>query len=454
MAFPDLIILKHLSSVKLTIVLLGLIVVASIIGTIIPQTWTDEQYKAKYGHSLSRILIGTQLTNVYHSYWYMLLLVVFCVNLTICSIRSFVPMLKSLARSASNAGRVELDSLPFHRKIQLNNDAEDAGSQIKQILTRSLYKLKYSDVNSCLYYFERGKIGRLGPLITHASIIVILVGGIFVGLLGFKEQKRITVGETVDVPRTDLQVRADDFKAEFYPESGTPKEYTSVLTIIEDGEPKVTKSVEVNHPLTYKGVKFYQSSYGLSNTIEVELSKKASDEAGEVLGKFGLNVGELFEVPDSQLKIKPVVLVPDFVMDSSGHVGSRSREPRNPAAFFELYEGDELRDSVWSFLKFPDFHGSGKSGYSLKFLDTKYYTELQISQDPGLSVIWIGSLLMVLGLFLSFYMSYKRIWVKLSAGKGGTVVEIGGRSYRNRTGFDREFHQLEASLSQPGGNQI
>jgi cytochrome c biogenesis protein len=447
MAFPDLIILKHLSSVKLTITLLVLIVVASIIGTIIPQTWTDEQYKAKYGDSLSRMLTGTQLTNVYHSYWYMLLLVVFCVNLTICSIRSFVPMLKSLTRSASTAGRVELDSLPFHRKVQLNTDAEDAGSQVKQILTRSLYKLKYSDVNSGLYYFERGKLGRLGPLITHASIIVILVGGIFVGLLGFKEHKRITVGETVDVPRSDFQLRADDFKVEYYPESRTPKEYTSVLTVIEDDEPQLTKTIEVNHPLEYKGVKFYQSSYGLSNTVEVELSKKPSDEASEVLGKFSLNVGELFQVTDSQLKIKPVVLVPDFFMDSSGHVGTRSREPKNPAVFLELYEGEELKDKIWAFLKFPDFHGSGESGYSLKFLDIKYYTELQVSQDPGILAIWIGSLLMVGGLFLSFYMSYKRIWVKLSASKGGTVVEIGGRSYRDRSGFDREFHQLEASLS-------
>jgi len=447
MAFPDLIILKHLSSVKLTIILLVLIVVASIIGTIIPQTWTDEQYKAKYGDSLSGILTGTQLTNVYHSYWYMLLLAVFCVNLTICSIRSFVPMVKSLTRSASTAGRVELGSLPFHRKIQLNNDAEDAGSQIKQILTRSLYRLKYSDVNSGLYYFERGKLGRLGPLVTHASIIVILVGGIFVGLLGFKEHKRVTVGETVDVPHSDFQLRADDFRVEFYPESRTPKEYTSVLTVIEDGKPKFTKSIEVNHPLEYKGVKFYQSSYGLSNTVEVELSKKASDEASELLGKFSLNVGELFQVPDSQLRIKPVVLVPDFFMDSSGHVGTRSREPNNPAVFFELYEGEELKDKIWGFLKFPDFHGAGESGYSLKFLDIKYYTQLQISQDPGILVIWIGSLLMVGGMFLSFYMSYKRIWVKLSASKGGTVVEIGGRSYRDRASFDREFHRLEASLS-------
>ncbi len=449
MAFPDLIILKHLSSIKLTIILLVLIVVASIIGTIIPQTWTDEQYKAKYGNSLSRILISTQLINVYHSYWYMLLLAVFCVNLTICSIRSFVPVVKSLTRSASTAGRVELDSLPFHRNIQLNNDVRDAGTQIKQILTRSLYKLKYSDVNSGLYYFERGKLGRLGPLITHASIIVILVGGIFVGLLGFKEHKRITVGETVDVPGSDFQLRADDFRVEYYPGSRTPKEYTSVLTVIEDGKPQLTKSIEVNHPLEYKGVKFYQSSYGLSNTVEVELSKKASDEASEVLGKFSLNVGELFQVPDSQLKIKPLVLVPDFFMDSSGHVGTRSREPNNPAVFFEFYEGEEPKDRVWAFLKFPDFHGSGASGHSLKLLDIKYYTELQVSQDPGILVIWIGSLLMVGGLFLSFYVSHKRIWVKLSPGRSGTVLEMGGRSYKDRASFEREFHQLEASLSGP-----
>jgi len=444
--------LKHLSSVRLTIVLLILIVVGSIVGTVIPQNWTNEQYKAKYGDTFYRLLISLQLTDVYHSYWYMALLAVFCINLCVCSTRRFVPLVKSLIRSSSTPGREELGDLPFYRKSRLSTDTGNAGLQIRRILARILYRLKYADADSGMYYFERGKMGRLGPLIAHASVVIILMGGILVGTLGFKEYRRIPIGETIDVPHSDFQVRADDFKAEFYPDSRTPKEFTSVLTMIEDGAPRLTDSIEVNHPMKYKGVKFYQSSYGLSNTIEIELSESVPDEPeAESLGKFRANVGETFEFPDSQLKIKPIVLVPDFVMDSSGRVGSRSREPRNPAVLIELYEGDELKDRLWKFLKFPDFHGSGtKSDYSLKFVSIGYYTELQISRDPGLAVVWTGCLLMVVGLFLSFYLSYKRVWVKLSSDSGETIMEIGGRSYKDRSGFEKEFGRLEAFFGQPG----
>jgi cytochrome c biogenesis protein len=453
--------LKKIGSVKLAIVLLILIVIASIVGTLIPQNWTDAQYRAKYGDARHRLLRNLQLTDVYHSYWYMALLALFCVNLSVCSLQSFGPLVKFLRRSSSTAGRVRLSDLPFHNRVSLSSKTRSIGSEgiiqeIKDVLSRRLYRLKHSDADNGVYYFERGKIGRFGPLITHASIIIILIGGIFVGLMGFKGYKNIPVGQAVDIPHTDFQVRADDFRLEFYEDRRTPKEYKSVLTVIENGVPVHTQTIEVNHPMKYKGVKFYQSSYGQMNadspidTIEVELSKSIPDKSEhEVIGRFKIGVRDIVEVPDSQLRIKAARVVPDFIRDGSGNVGSRSNEPRNPAALLELYEGDELKDESWAFIKYPDFHGSSKSGYSLKFLsidrgnaDIKYYTGLQISHDPGLPIIWAGCLLMVVGMFLSLYLPFKRIWVKVSA----QGVEVGGRSYKNRADFKKEFEQLKSLL--------
>lgn len=445
MTNPGAIVIKFFSSVKLTIFLLILIAVTSVAGTIIPQNWETEDYVSKYGDGFSRVLINLQFTDVYHSYWYTFLLIIFCINLVSCSTRNFI---KSLRRSSFEAGKVELGNLPFYRRIHSSEGVEDIEIKVQKALARSFYRLKYAEFASETYYFERGKIGRLGPIITHASIAIILIGGIVVGRLGFKEHERIAVGETVDAPRSHFQIRVDDFKAEFYPEIGTPKEYTSVLTIIENGVIRAKGTVEVNHPMKYKGIKLYQSSYGLTDTIRIELSKKSSDQpVGEVLGTFMVKIGNTFQVPGSQLKIKPVVLLPDFVMDSSGRMGTRSREPRNPALLLELYEGDELKDNIWSFMKFPDFHGSGRSNFSVKLLSVGYYTELQISRDPGISIIWAGSLLMIAGMFLSFYLSYKRIWVRISTEDGRKAIEVGGRSYKDRTGFENEYRRLKTAIS-------
>ncbi len=456
---------KTLGSVKLAIVLFIILATASIIGTLIPQTWTEQQYKDKYGDGRYQVMRSLQLLDVYHSYWYSALLAAVCVNLCVCSIQGFGPLVKSLGRSSSTAGRVTIPDLPFYEKIKLSSEGTESDKviqKIKDTLSRRLYRVKYTDAESGVYYFERGKLGRLGPLITHASVIIILLGGIVVALFGFKDYRNITVGDTIDIPHTNFQLRADDFSVEFYPDH-TPKEFTSVLTVIENGVEKLTKTIEVNTPLKYKGVKFYQSSYGQLNAgggmghiIEVELSKKVSGESEtevktEVLGKYEIHKGDTFQVPDSQLKIEIANMVPDFVRDGEGNVGTRSNTPKNPAALLRLYEGDEKIDEVWSFLNHPDFHGAGESDYVMKFVSIgqdghttgpKYYTGLQIAYHPGLSIIWAGCLIMVAGMFLSFYMSFKRLWIRVLDGN----VEIGGRSYKDRTGFEKEYKRLKAAL--------
>jgi len=451
--------LKYLGSVKFTIVLLILIVAGSIVGTLIPQNWSEHQYRERYGDGRYEFLVRLELTDVYHSIWYIVLLAVFGVNLCVCSVQGFGPLIKSLQRSSSTAGRVGLKDLPFYRNIKLSAEAKSAGSdkaaqRIKDDLTRRLYRLKYTDMESGIYYFERGKIGRFGPLITHASIVIIVASAILVAVFGFKEYRKIPVGKTIDVPHSDFQIRADDFKVELYPDSRTPKEYTSVLTVIENGVPQVTKAIEVNYPLNYKGVKFFQSSYGIMpsgkvDTIEVELSRKVPDKPdNEVIGKFKIKIEEMFEIPDSQVKIKLISLMPDFVIDSStGQVHTRSRSFNNPAALLELYEGDELKGKSWSFLKFPEFPHQKESDYTLKFVSVDtgpevYYTGIQIGYDPGVSFIWLGCLIMIIGMFLSFYLSFKRVWVRLSTDS----VEIGGRSYKGKAGFEKEFARLKAML--------
>jgi len=455
---------KYLGSVKLTIVLLILIVAASIVGTLVPQNLSAEQYNAKYGDVRYNFMKNLQLLDVYHSYWFTALLTIFCVNLCVCSVQSFGPLMKSLQRSSATAGRVDLQELPFYRKIKLSASAKAAGSEetiqkIEGNLARNLYRLKFADTERGICYFERGKLGRLGPLITHASIVIIVLAAIFVAVLGFKDYINIPVDATMDIPNTDFQIRVDDFRIELYPESNTPKDFISVLTVIDNDVPKLTKAIEVNHPLEYKGVKFFQSSYGLmpgggTNAIEVEISKAIPDNPdGEVIGKFKVKTDEMFQVPESQLKIKLIALMPDFVIDSSGQVHTRSMNMNNPAALLELYEGDELKDKSWSFLRFPEFPHQKQSDYLMKFVSVdegpkKYYTGLQISYDPGISFIWFGCLIMVIGMFLSFYLQFKRVWVRLSSDS----LEMGGRSYKNKVSFEKEFARLNTLLGEDAEN--
>lgn len=451
---------KKLGSIQFTIVLLILLVASSILGTLVPQGGTDNQYREKYGENLYSFMKNIQLIDVYHSYWYTSLLAIFCANLIACSTLNLKPLINILKNKNYMIDSIELNKLPSYTEIPLKSKSDKAKSndisqKIKDVFTRSFYKIKYSDDDKGIYYYEKGKIGRIGPLITHASIVVILLGGMLVSRLGFNDYINIPVGQTADVPHADFKIRADDFKAEFYPNSQTPKEYTSKLTIIDNGVEKITKSIEVNKPLKYRGISFYQSSYGAmdnpesSDSINIELSKKSPDKtSSEVIGTYNISIGHDIQVPNTQLTLKLADYVLDFVRDDSGNVSSRTNEPNNPAALVELYEGKDLKYKSWIFQKFPGFHAQKESEYSLNFVSTGssegtsngYYTGLQVSKSPFLSVVWIGFLLMVTGMFLSFYMQYKRIWVKIGKDK----IELGGSSYKNRAGFDKELAKVNA----------
>ena len=62
---------------------------ASILGTLIPQGRAAEEYAARYG-SLSGALIKLQLTSLYHSIWYLALLVLFALNIIVCTLDRLV----------------------------------------------------------------------------------------------------------------------------------------------------------------------------------------------------------------------------------------------------------------------------------------------------------------------------------------------------------------------------
>jgi cytochrome c biogenesis protein len=72
---------------------------------------------------------------------------------------------------------------------------------------------------------------------------------------------------------------------------------------------------------------------------------------------------------------------------------------------------------------------------------------LLVNKDPGVLVVWAGFVLLSVGLYISFFMSHRRIWVCVSAAGKGTRVVIGGSSNKNRPGFEKLFSKLSEQVS-------
>lgn len=70
------------------------------------------------------------------------------------------------------------------------------------------------------------------------------------------------------------------------------------------------------------------------------------------------------------------------------------------------------------------------------------YTGLQVAKDPGVWVVWIGCILMVVGIYVAFFMAHRRVWVRVESG----TVTIGGNSSKNQGGFQLFMEQLVIRL--------
>ena len=449
---------KFLSSVKLAIVLIILLTVASIVGTLIPQGRSLAEYSARYG-SLSGLFMALRLTRLYQSAWYLALLLLFAANTIVCTISRFGPKWRRAFRRAPDAEAKSVASMRASARFRLSLTLAAARDRVAGRLKSRRYRLDESATGGRTVILARKRrLGWFGSDIVHLGLLVIIAGGFTSGLGVRRSELALTDGQTADVPHAVFQVRLDKFETEYYPQGGV-KDWKSTVSVIEGGAPVLTRVIEVNEPLTYKGISFYQQSYGWDwarSRVVLEL-RKPGDPV--VLKTVTLNVGERAAVDNPD--VTGVIVrrfVPDFVIGEGNQIQSRSEEPNNPAALVEAWKGEERLFSSWVFAKFPDFgqgHAPGKAADAprisvvLKDYSAAPYSVLEAAKDPGANLIWLGCLLVSVGFFLAFYWPPREIRVVLEESQGKVDLAAGGQAAKSREAFQAEFDGIFESIRRP-----
>jgi cytochrome c biogenesis protein len=232
-------------------------------------------------------------------------------------------------------------------------------------------------------------------------------------------------------------VRLEQFSMAKYP-NGAPKEFKSILTVLENGKPVpgyTNVRVIVNDPLTYKGITFYQSSYGnAGKTVFLVTDLDGRNAVPVTVGgnsSATLPDGSSMHVLETTLDIAPY---------SPGLSG--------PAANIEIHTPDGGSERLVVYANHPELniehakhHGKGPV-FHFKGEEKRMYTGLQVAKDPGVEIVWLGCFLMVFGIFAAFFMSHRRIWVRI---QGGTVT-VGGNASKNQGAFQQTFECLVERL--------
>ncbi len=424
------------ASVKLAIIIISLVAVTSIMGTFIPQNKPIQWYDQEYGTNLAQLLLKLDITNMYGSWWFLILLGLLSTNLLVCSLERF----------PSTWQQIKTDGLdtPITRLENMSNQQEWRSSLLLSPTVSALAaKLHLGGWNSSIrqgvgdtrLFAQKGRWSRIGVYLVHLSILVIFVGAIIGELFGFKGNVMIPETQQTDKIYTasgnqtiDLgfTVRCDSFNLEFYP-TGMVKKYKSDLTIIQDGQELFQAAIEVNSPLHYQGITLYQASYEGYQDFMIKVTNKTSGHSNNSIVAYqekgqwpqeGLTFGvvnaEGIGPAVSQLKI--------WFSDGKG-----------APSLFWLNNGATatiIKDST-------EYLITGKQMYA---------TGLQVSKDPGVWVVYSGCGLMLLGLVVAFFMSHQRVWIVAKEDDTGVAVLLAGSSHKNKEGFERIFNDLAEIL--------
>lgn len=430
-----------LASLRLTIFLLLALALTSIIGTVIPQGELPPEYIQSISQNKFKLYQALGFFDMYHSMWFVGLLALFTVNLIVCSIKRLPHVWRFVGSPARELDDSLLNSLTCRLNIPLN------GLRIPHETFSSLLREKFGSVTVTEstgivhLYSERHAISRLAVYVTHLSIIVIFAGSIIGSVYGYKGYVNIIEGEMVTTVQTrsgktvDLgfAVRCEDFSVSHYP-NGAPKEFKSILTVVNNSGaavPGFTRlPIIVNDPLQYKGITFYQSSYGKMGDHSFVLS----DPDGSNPRPLMLRSGGSAQLPDGS---------GICLLETTQDVSQFQPGFNGPAAQVEVHLPN---GSNRTFVVYGANDGMNRmnipytGGKLLKYQGGEefVYTGLQVTKDPGVWVVWIGCILMILGIYGAFLMSHRRIWIRITADD----VTVAGHTNKNHAAFATTFEQL------------
>lgn len=433
-------------SLKLTMFLLISLAGISIIGTIVPQGTPPPEYLATISQVKFKLYQVLGFFDMYHSWWFVLLLYLLTVNLVACSIKRLPHIWKIISQPVLVMDSGLEQTLPNRASFETANRPEALKEKLSVFLQTEFARPVVTEANGAWHFFaQKTPWCRLSVYCVHLSVIIIFIGAMIGSLFGFKGYVNIPEGESISKVQTrtgkeiDLgfSVRCEQFSVALY-KTGAPKEFKSILTVLENGKPVpdyTNVRVIVNDPLSYKGITFYQSSYGNAGNYFFTVSAPDGKKAMPVT----LNSNETATLPDGSTMhvIEATEDVSQFVPNLSG-----------AAVQVEMHTPRGATEKVIVYANYPELNINNalenKSSVVLQYkgAQKRMFTGLQVAKDPGVWIVWLGCMLMVVGIYGAFLMSHRRIWIRLQNGQ----VTIGGNASKNQGSFEQYFKELETKL--------
>jgi cytochrome c biogenesis protein len=455
---------RTLSNLRTGIVLLILVVLASALGTVILQrpVTSSSQLTAAYSAKTLLWLDRLGLTNVFHTWWFLTLLGLVSLSIVLVSIDRFPNAWRFYARPYRKTDWHFRAALPNKIELPINN-VDEGLNAAERALKKSGWPVEHiPDRTEPSLYSERHRFSVMAVYIVHASLLLILAGGIIDGAFGYSGFMALEKGQTSNLielrtggeKQLPFAIKCNGAGQENYAD-GSPKRWWSNLAVMQNGHEVEAKQIVVNDPLVHKGLRFYQASFGGTgklNGLKVVVTPDTSGKGS--VASTAAAAREMTLPFDEPVQIDPNTTVtlaeyiPDFFIRDN-QIFKRSDNPENPAFRLQVKNATAGEDQkLWIF---PAYNSAsqGTAAYKFDFREMQmgYYTGLEVSHEPGQWLVWAGVVLMGAGLFVAFYLVHMRVWVAaVTNPQGILVLWVGGQANKNRDRFEQKFNELVGNI--------
>jgi len=408
-------ILRLLSSVKLTIPLMLGLAVISIYGTVSPRTMTFEgqeiaRYELFYQTPLFRIFLG-----------------LLALNLAVCTVQT---IRRNLADPERFGALLETpENLVQFQDLPAGLDANRA--------LKGLQQAGYTTTrNAAGIVGRKGRPGRWGSTLVHVSVLAVMLGALlaetgFVGTLNIyvgDSSRQIFDWETLRDRDLDFTFRLDHFEPVYY-----PLDVRFELVDPESGEVLETITSREGETVDLPGTGYRALVRKL--IPEQRLLVLGIYRGESYLGEYHANPAEARASKDIAM---PVILRP------SGYRDPVLKQLRSEVSILE--QGRVVRQAVIEVNR-PLVH-RGIAIYQTAYSRDNFgswYAGFQFSKDPGEPLVWLGSITMSLGLMLAFLVPYRVVALVARGDRQRLVALSGFRAEPGREAFVSLTEQLGTS---------
>ncbi len=403
--------LSKLSSMRLAISLMLVIAFACVLGTLIPQH--EEALEQHLSADAYRALTMLELDQVYTSRWFLGLVALLALNILLCTLKNY--------KESRYLIREKTPPIPGRRSYHAVRS--DKLPELIEKLNRHFDQEFDPDQTAMLYYKRSEQPRHLSTILLHLSILLIILGmgmrsfGMEGFTVIFPGQETNTIQLSPGTHELGFMMRCENFTVETY-ENGMPKEFRSVLSFWDQGQLLLKDELLVNHPISFRGLRFYQSGYQGAAAAQLRISAPNLQE------EFTISAGQTKTISD-RIQIHAVKMSPNL-MEMGPAVQLEIITDNSPERLILFQDIELIRQARPNILQLaPSFDPDLVPPYHFELhgLTPVYSTGITVSRDPGMPVTAAGAIGLLAGIMLTLLMPRRETWVEINFGSIAVASE-------------------------------